>query len=175
MQKLFKTHENNANFPRGVDAEIIFTDAPYIQYEQIKLDNNFRTYLESTLMSENVLRTGIKPTPYQKTYEINTGSQSHKIDFRDTNKKFSFLSFSLVYDKSDQHRSIYDGYNLEVATKKIKSIKLENASGSYSSFNSIKFDLENDHDQYLSYCQFVVCYCKVSSIAPLTDYINNEV
>ena len=51
MQKLFKTHENNANFPRGVDAEIIFTDAPYIQYEQIKLDNNFRTYLESTLMS----------------------------------------------------------------------------------------------------------------------------
>ena len=169
MQKLFKTHENNANIPRGVDAEVIFTDAPYIQYEWIKLDNNFRTYLESTLMTENVLRTGIKPTPYQKTYEINTGSQSHEIDFWDTNKKILFLRFSLVYDKSDQHRSIYDSYNLEVATKKIKSIKLENASSSYSSLNSLKFDLENDHDQYLPYCQFVAWYCKGSSIAPLTD------
>ena len=50
MKKLFET---------SLDAEIFFTNMVFIQYEQIKLDNNFRTYLESSLLSENVLRTGI--------------------------------------------------------------------------------------------------------------------
>ena len=68
MQKLFKVNVNNANFLTGVDAEIIFTDAPSIQNEQIKLDNDSRTHLESTLISENVERTRIKPMPYQKKY-----------------------------------------------------------------------------------------------------------
>ena len=68
MQKLFKANVNNANFLTGVDAEIIFTDAPSIQNEQIKLDNDSRTHLESILISENVERMRIKPTPYQKKY-----------------------------------------------------------------------------------------------------------
>ena len=55
------------------------------------------------------------------------------------------------------------------------AIKAEKCLKSQSSFNSVKFDLENDHDQYLLYCQFLAWYCKGSSIAPLTDYANNKV
>ena len=46
MQRLFKTNVNQAAdaLPRTVDAEIIFTSAPYIMYEQMKLDNNYQTY-----------------------------------------------------------------------------------------------------------------------------------
>ena len=71
MQKLFETNENQATnaLPTSVDVTIIFTSAPYILYEQFKLDDNSRTYLEGTIISEHVLRTGIKSTPYQKSFD----------------------------------------------------------------------------------------------------------
>ena len=83
----------------------------------------------------------------------------------------------MVYDKSDQHTITYNSYNLELATRKIKSIKLEKASNSDSAFNSIKFDFENKNNQYLLYCQFVAWhwYCGGLSIVPLTNYANNKV
>ena len=35
---------------------------------------------------------------------------------------------------------VFDCYNVELGSRKIKSLKLENASNTYSSFNEIKFD-----------------------------------
>ena len=58
------------------------------------------------MISEHGFTTGIKPTPYQKSFELVTGTQSRVVSFQGANKQFSFLSISLVYDKSDQHRSI---------------------------------------------------------------------
>ena len=76
MQKLFEINTNQANnaLPTSVDAAVIFTSSPYIQYEQFQLDNNFKTYLEGTLQSDHVLRMGIKPTPYQKLNKLVVGT-----------------------------------------------------------------------------------------------------
>lgn len=46
--------------------------------------------------------------PYLKTYEINRGIQSYVVDIKDANKQFSFIETLLVYDKSDQHNTLYD-------------------------------------------------------------------
>ena len=142
MQRLFETNINQATdaLRRTVDAEIILTSAYYIMYEQFKLDDNFRTYLEGVLLSEHVLRAGIQATPYQMFFELVAGTESQVVEFQGSNKQFSFLAIALVYDKSDQYRSIYDSYNGEVASTMIKSIELENASNTYSSFNSVKFN-----------------------------------
>ena len=77
------------------------------------------------MLSERVLRTGIKPTPYQKSFELMVGTESRVLNFQATNKQFSFLTISLVYDRSDQHRSVYDSYNTELASTKIESLQLE--------------------------------------------------
>ena len=61
MEKLFesrKTLAANAAIPE-VDAEIIFTRAPFIQYEQILLDKNFRQHLETIMVSKKILRMGV--------------------------------------------------------------------------------------------------------------------
>ena len=58
---------------------------------------------------------------------------------------------------------------------KINKIKLENASNTYSSFNSVKFDTSDAHDKYLLYTQFAALYCKGSSIAPLLDYAHKPI
>ena len=130
IQRLFKTNINqNADaLTRTVDAEIILTSATCIMYEQFKLDNNFRTYLEGVLSSEHILRIRIRDTLYQKSFELVAGTESRVVEFQGSNKQFSFLTISLVYDKSDQHRSIYDSYNGEVPSTMIKLIQLENAS-----------------------------------------------
>ena len=86
INKLFKTSAQNENHLVNVDAEIIITSAPYIQYEQIQLDSTFRAYLENTIISQTYLRTGIQKTPFQRTFEINVRSQSHVVDFRGANK-----------------------------------------------------------------------------------------
>ena len=80
-----------------------------------------------------------------------------------------------MHDKSDQHRSIYNSYNTELASTKIKSIELENVSNTYSSFNGKKFDISDAHEKYLLYSQFLAWYWKGSSIAPLLDYAHNQV
>ena len=110
MQRLFETNTNQATdvLPDSVDTSIVFTGAPYIMYKQLKLDDNFRRYLLGTLISEHVLRTGIKPIQYQKSFELVAGTESRVVNFQGTNKKFSFLLVLLVYDKSDEDRSIYD-------------------------------------------------------------------
>ena len=103
---------------------------------------------------------------------INVGSQSHGIDFMRANKQFSFTSISLVYDKSDQQRNVYNSYNVELTSKSIKTILSENTNNSYSSFNNVKFDLDEDDDPYQLYLQFVAWYCNGLSMVPLSGYKN---
>lgn len=152
------------------DAKLIFQKTLYIKYEQIKLNDNFRKYIEASLKLKIILRTGIMPSPYLKTYETNTGIRPYVVEF-----KGAFLEISLVYDKSDQHNTLYDSYNAELAATFVGSIKLENANNKYSTSNKTKFDLTNENNKYLMNRQFVAWYCKGCSVVPLTEYANSKV
>ena len=88
MEKLLESRKvlaANAAIPK-VDAEIIFTKAPYIQYEQILLDKNFRQHLETIMVSKKILRMGAQKTLIQKTYEIKKGSDSLNVEFLGSNR-----------------------------------------------------------------------------------------
>ena len=123
MKKLFETNvkQNADALPRTVDADIDSTGVPYIMYKQFQLDDNFKTLLEGTMQSEHMLRTETKPTPYQNLVELVSGTESRVVDFTEANKQLTFFAISLVYDKSDQHRSIYGRYNAELAITKCLS------------------------------------------------------
>ena len=127
-------------------SKVIIDSMPYLLYYQFNLDDVYRTYFKSAMVSENLLRTSIRKTPLQKCYELVRGAQSKTIRFNNAFKQFSFLEISLVFDRSDHHLSIYDSYNAEVAATHIKTIKLQNASNTYSEFNTVKFDLEDEED-----------------------------
>ena len=67
--KLFESRKPlaaNAAIP-DPDADIIFMKAPYVQYEQILLDKNFRQHLETIMVSKKILRMGAQRTPIQKS------------------------------------------------------------------------------------------------------------
>ena len=93
-QKLFQTKANRAHdaLPTSVDAKIILTATPYLLFKQFKLDDNYHAYLEGIMISNKVLRTGIKKTPYQKTYELIVGAKSRTITFESSNN-FPFQKF----------------------------------------------------------------------------------
>ena len=157
------------------DADIYFYNTPYIQYEQIKLNDTFNKYITKALQSKRVLRTGIKPTPFQKPYEINVGTQSHIVEFKGANKQFSFIEISLVYDKSEQHNTIYDNYNAEVAATAVVSVQLENKNNKYGELNK-KYDLTDESDKFKLYRNFVGWpTCGSGMVGPLTEYSQNDV
>ena len=108
-------------------------------------------------------------TPYQQSFEINVGLQSLVVNSVAANRQFAFLELTLVYDKSDQHKTIYDSYNVEVASEKIKSLKIGNPSLTYAPTNEIKYDFDDTEDAYWLYAQFVAFVCNGYTIAPLTD------
>ena len=110
MRKLFESKMNQAadRLPNMVDAKIIINLTPYLFYYQFDLDNVYRTYFESAMVSGNLLRTGRRKTPLQKSYELVAGAQSKTITFNNAFKQFSFLEISLVFDRSDHHLSIYN-------------------------------------------------------------------
>ena len=118
-------------------------------YKQFQLDDNFKTHLKGTMQSEHVLRIGTKLTPYQNLFELVSGTESRVVDFTEPNKQLTFFAISLVYDKRDQHISIYGRYNAELVITKIKSITLENTSNTYKTFNSEKFNASNLHNKLL--------------------------
>ena len=88
MKKLFEPRQvlmTGSAIPTP-DVKIIFTKVPYIQYEQIFVDKNFRQYLEMIMVSKKIIRMGSQKTPLQKTYEINVGQDSIDIDFLGANR-----------------------------------------------------------------------------------------
>ena len=87
-----------------------------------------------------ILKIGSQKTRIQKTYEINVGQDSLKIDF--LGLKFDWLELLIVYDNSDKHSIIYDSYNTELAAKAIKSVKLSNFTEIYNLVNEKKYDID---------------------------------
>ena len=81
----------------------------------------------------------------------------------------------LVYDESDKHTTIYDSYNVKLAAKTIKSVKLSNSIKIYSLTNEKTYDIDNLTQRYLLYKQFVAWNCNGSIVVPLTDYITNPI
>ena len=71
--------------------------------------------------------------------------------------------------------TIYDSYNVELAARTIKSVKLSNFTEIYSLTNEKKYDIDNLTQKYLLYKQFVAWSCNGCSTAPLIDYINNPI
>ena len=82
-----------------------------------------------------------------------------------------------MYDKSNKHTSVHDSYNVELAAKTVKSIKLSNFTETYSLTNEKKkkkYHTDNLTQKYLLY-KFVAWGCNGCSATPLNDYINNPV
>ena len=92
-QRLFETEVNQAAYAllNSVNTKIILTSTSYILVEQFNLDDNYRARLEDAMISNHILRTGIKTTPYQKSYKLVTGSESRTATFEAFNEQFSFL------------------------------------------------------------------------------------
>ena len=78
MKKLFESRKVLATGTAipAPNVKVIFTKAPFIQYEQILLDKNFRQYLETIMVSKKILRMVTQKTQIQKSYEINVGQDS---------------------------------------------------------------------------------------------------
>ena len=90
MRKLFKIKKRVTNI-RAPKVQIILTKTPFLEYEQFQLAKNFRQYVETIMPSSNILRMGIKKTPYQKTCEIQATLQDFTVGFLGCNKKFDWL------------------------------------------------------------------------------------
>ena len=123
MNKFFETNKKAAVTPEAPDALIQFHDKPYSAYEEINLTKTMDIYLSGILRSEQALRMGVVPFPYQQEFEIATGTQSLTVTFKGAQRQFEWLEISLIYDKFYQHLAICDSYDLELTAELIKSIK----------------------------------------------------
>ena len=127
------------------------------------------------MVSKKIIRMGAQKTPMQKTYKIKTGSDTLDVEFWGANRQFDWLEISIVNDKSDKQTTIYDSYNREVAAQKIKTLQLSNFTEIYSLTNEKKYSIDNLTQSHLLYKQFVAWNCNGSSVAPLTDYMDNPI
>ena len=85
------------------------------------------------------------------------------------------LEISIVNNKSDKHSTIYDSYNSELGAQKIKSLQLSNFTEIYSLTNEKKYSIDNLTQKHLLYKQFVAWNCNGSSVAQLTEYMDNPI
>ena len=173
LNKLFETNKKSATIPENPDALIQICDRPYISYQEISLAQGTDLYFTGILRSETALRQGVLESPYQQVFEVNTGMQDFTCTFKGTQRQFDWLEILIVYDKSYQHTTIYDSYDLELTAKLIKTIKFESTSTTYSLTGKLSYDLSREDEKFLLYKMLVARSCKGCSSAPLTQYKNN--
>ena len=119
------------------------------------------------------MTAGVIFSPYQQSFEINVGTQSLKVNFCGLNKQTGWLEISLVSDKSDQHQTVYDNYDVELAAKYMLLLALENASNSLT--GQLEYNVLNEDEKHWLYQMFVAHYCEGCSATRLTQYKNNEI
>ena len=136
MNKLFESRNilssTTTKIP-SADAEIIFTRAPFIQYEQILLEKNLRQHLETIMVSKKIIRMGAQKTLIQ----------------------CDWIEISIVPDTSNKHTSIYDSYNRKMAAQLIKTLQLSNFTEICSLTNEKRYNIDNLTKKHLLYKQFV--------------------
>ena len=79
----------------------------------------------------------------------------------------------MVSDKSDQHQTVYDNYDVELAAKYMQLLVLGNASNSLT--GQLEYNVSNEDEKHCLYQMFVAHYCEGCSATPLTQYKNNEI
>ena len=174
MNRLFESSKKVANISDSPDALINIYDRPYISYQEINLTQGINIYFNGILRSGTALREGVLPSPYQQPFETNTGTQDFTCTFKGAQRQFDWLEISLVYDKSYQHTTIYDSYDLELVAKLIKTVKFENKTKTYSLTGKLSYDLELEDEKHILYKMLAVYNCNGCSSVPLTQYIYNE-
>ena len=90
-------------------------------------------------------------------------------------RTIDWLEKSLVYKKSDKHRTIYENYNAEYPARMLKNTQLSNISDAYGTTNTMKFDINNGIQNHLLWKQYIAWHCDDYTNAPVSDYINNPV
>ena len=71
------------------------------------------------------------------------------MDFLGANRQFDWMEISLVYDKSDKRTTIYNSYNVQMASKRIKSVRFTKFTKIYSLTNEKKYDIHNLTQKHL--------------------------
>ena len=80
----------------------------------------------------------------------------------------------MVFGKSDQHQTVYDSYDVELAGKICELLVLENTSTTYSLTGQLVYNASNEDDKHWLYQMFVAYYFEGCSASPLTQCKNNE-
>ena len=173
MNELFEYNKKASAIPESPDDLIQIYDRPYISYQEISLTKGAELYFTEILRSKTALRKGVLPSQYQQIFEVNTGTQDFTCTFKGAQRQFDWLKISIIYDKSYQHSTIYDSYDLEIAAKLIKTIKFENTSTTYSLTRKLSYDLEKEDEKNILYKMLVAHACNGCSSEPLTQYKNN--
>ena len=175
LNKLFEDNAKVDSIPDNPDASNEFHDRQYIEYQEILITSTWETYLKTIQRSQSALKMGVLPNPFQQTFEVNAGSQTFAVDFIGASRQFDWLEISLVYDKSYQHETVYDSYDVELAAHLIESVKFQNASKAYTLTGKISYGINNKDEKYLMHKMFVAYQCNGCTFAPLTEYKNNEI
>ena len=164
MSRRFESNKNVCALPcTEPDAQIIYHATHYILYQQIRLNDLYKQYLETALLSKKVFRTGLQKSLLKKSYELASGLQFYARIFEAAQRQFDWLEISLVLVTT-----IFDSYNAELVSTVLDKVKAENITNIYNVANDLEFVLTDKDQKHQTYKQFVVYNYNDCSIAPLT-------
>ena len=157
MNKLFEYTKKVRTILDSPNAQILWHDTPYIQYEQIRLEDKFRMYYECCQKKYSKWMFKRYPTKNCLNQEQVHRTTVLRSEFVAANLQFNWLLILIVIDKSDEHQTIYDSYYMELAN------------------NKLKFDRIDNSEKYLLYIQYLAWVCNGCLIASLKEYSSTPI
>ena len=131
--------------------QITWHNMSFIHFEQSRLNNNFRQFLETYLLAKKVFWVNVNKMPLQNSSELVVGIKTFTVDFIVAYRQFDWLEISLVYNKKRETYHNLRWYNLERANAFIQNVLIENASNIYSVSNKLKYYIKVATQKYTLY------------------------
>ena len=131
--------------------QITWHNMSFIHFEQSRLNNNFRQFLETYLLAKKVFWMNVNKMPLQNSSELVVSIKTFTVDFIVAYRQFDWLEISLVYNKKRETYHSLRWYNLERANAFIQNVLIENASNIYSVSNKLKYYIKVATQKYTLY------------------------
>ena len=157
MNKLFEYTKKVRTILDSPNAQILWHDTPYIQYEQIRLEDKFRMYYECCQKKYSKWMFKRYPTKNCLNQEQVQRTTVLRSEFVAANLQFNWLLILIVINKSDEHQIIYGSYYMELAN------------------NKLKFDRIDNSEKYLLNIQYLAWVCNGCLIASLKEYSSTPI
>lgn len=153
--------------------KFILEEQPYLMIPYYKLSSAAQNYYNSMFEQTKKYNYGSIENFTIYNQQLTPGQNQATFSFPSLEKKFNFFGIFITEKESNDHLSLYDVYDYEMASTLLKKITIQRFQSTKTPADIIRFDLSETVDKIDLYKQYLGYVTKTCTDLDAVDQIDN--